>query len=591
MKTATRPDDLEILGHRLQEGLQTKLSPLAAVRVQCQLEDAKLVILVQHPPDVKPDTQQTFQCLEQIVLGDYRSLSRRVQIYLRVAGQKQPYACYSFDVEAMGEVPLAEGRDAAEIADEETEADSPPQVEKPPIPHPWDEPIPESEPVAEAQPPEAPIPKAKPSKMSLLPTVVAGVGLSAVIFLGTLYVLTRPCTIGECRAIPEAEQLSQQSIERLQNPSSGKEVLEAQEQLHDAIDLLAAIPFWSKHHGQAQERLADYRAQAERVEDMVAALQTAARAAYASQNPPHPPAQWSEVQSLWREAITRLEQLPEDSNLQPLAQRKLKEYQNKLEEINQRIVKEQEANQNLEAAKEAALIARARQGVAQELSHWQLVHATWLTALNRLERIPQGTMAYEEAQALTADYRNQAASTRDRKTKEQIAANAYEQGVRLAQYAQAAQNKGQWSAAVIHWDEALTYASQIPSDTYYSPKAKKMVESYAQALQQAQAGLQVATRIQEARRDLNQACYGATPVCSYAINNNVIQVQLSPTYVQAVRQTAINSQLSRNSEAHAGIVNHVLRLEEVLEAIANNAQIPLEVYTSDGVLLESHQPG
>jgi hypothetical protein len=61
--------------------------------------------------------------------------------------------------------------------------------------------------------------------------------------------------------------------------------------------------------------------------------------------------------------------------------------------------------------------------------------------------------------------------------------------------------------------------------------------------------------------------------------------------VQTVRQTAINAQLSRNSDAHAGIVDHVLKLEEGLETISNNAQIRLEVYTSDGVLLESHQPG
>jgi hypothetical protein len=589
MKTATRPDDLEILGQRLREGLQTKPLQIAAVQVRCQLKDEKLVILAQHPPDVKPDAQQTFQYLEQTILSEYPSISDRVKIYLRVAGQQQPYACYSFEaaplVEATGDVPSVAGRDTPEMA-QSAEADSPP-----PIPHPWDEAIPESETVDREWFPEEPSPQEKPSKSSLLPTIVAGVGLSAVIFFGTLYVLTRPCTIGKCRAIPEAEQLSQQSIERLQNPSSGQEVLDAQAQLDEAIDLLAAIPFWSKHHGQAQERLADYRAQAGRVEDMVTALQTAARAAYASQNPPHPPAQWHEVQRLWREAITRLEQLPNDSNLQPLAQRKLKEYQNKLDEINQRIVKEQQASQHLEAAKEAALIARARQGVAQQLSHWQLVYATWLTALNRLKQIPQGTTAYEEAEALTAEYRTQAAGVRDRKTKEQIAANAYEQGVRLAQFAEAAQNRGQWTAAVIHWDDALTYASQIPRDTYHFPEAKAMVKSYTQALQQAQEQLQVARKIQAARQELNQTCYGANPICTYTINNNVIQVRLSPTYVQTVRQTAINAQLSRNSDAHAGIVDHVLKLEEGLETISNNAQIRLEVYTSDGVLLESHQPG
>jgi hypothetical protein len=148
----------------------------------------------------------------------------------------------------------------------------------------------------------------------------------------------------------------------------------AQEQLMEAIRMLQSIPFWSGSYGKAQEQLKVYQAQAKRVEEMVTALQTAARAAHKSENPPHPTARWVEIQGLWREAIARLEELPTNSDLQPLAQQKIKEYKQNLAAANQRLVKERNSQQRLQEAKDAALIAEARQGVAQSLENWQLVY-------------------------------------------------------------------------------------------------------------------------------------------------------------------------------------------------------------------------
>ncbi len=457
-------------------------------------------------------------------------------------------------------------------------------------PHPWDQPIPGTNFEPGNQPIDTPsVVKAK-SKRSLLPLAVAGTGLSLAVFFASLYVLTRPCAFGSCNAIPEAQELSNTSARTLQNPASGKEVLEAQQQLNQAIQILESIPLWSSSYGKAQELLKVYQAQSQQVNDMVKALKTGAQASYKSENPPHPASQWIEVQGLWRGAIAQLEDLPTDSTLKPLARRKIQQYKANLTQTNQRLLKERQAQATLQVAKDAALIAEARQGVAQSLEHWQLVYATWQMALKRLKEIPQGTTGYEEAKQLSANYVSKMASARDRKTKEQIAANAYKQGLRFAQQAKESQANNQWSVALTHWRNAVTYMNQVPSDSFYYRKAKSMAGSYKGGLKQAQGQLQTLVRLQQARSDLKQTCTEKINACSYTVNKDVIQVRLTPSYTQTVKQTALTVQARGDSTAQAGLVNHILTLGEALEAISNNARIRVEVYASDGSLIQTHMP-
>ncbi len=639
MKTATRPDDLEILGHLLQADLQSKLSQNVPVQVRCLLKGGTLVLLVQHRAGVEPDPQQTFGFLEQTILAEHQSEAEQVKIYLRVAGQKQPYAFHSFTTEplvestatatSVEEIPDAsrysapstteeiegiEGIDSNPLETEPTQSTSSSATASA-LPHPWDQPIPgvDAENVQPSEPeniaaasdepavatpgasgdalPDQTLEKKKFDR-SLLPLVATGVGVSLVVFSTSVYFLTRPCVMGPCRAIPEAQDLSQRSAQTLQKPQSGKEVLEAQQQMRTAIRILETIPMWSSKHSEAQDLIQAYAVQAERVDEMVNALKTGARASYKSENPPHPPSRWMEIQSLWREAIAQLEQLPTNSNLQPLAQQKIKAYKANLAETNRRLVKERQAQGQLNAAKEAALIAEARQGVAQSLPHWQLVYATWQTAMKGLKQIPKGTTAYEDAQQLSAQYLPKMASARDRKTEEQIAANAYSQGLRLAQLAQNSQVNNQWSTALNQWRNALTYVNQVPNGTFYYSKARLLANSYTNALKQTQGQLQLVIKLQQVRNDLNQTCSGKAKaqVCNFTLNYNVIKVRLTPTYVQLVKQTALNAQVTRDSQVQSGLVNHVLTLGQALEAISDNSRIPMQVYGPDGSLIKEHLP-
>lgn len=603
MKTATRPNDLVVLGHLLQAALQAKLSENVPVQVRCLDKDGTLIIVVQHPVDIVLNPQQTFGFLEQMILSEHPDVSPQVQMHLRVAGIKQGYASHSFltpSAEASKTSNLTEsvplGRPmpppTPAMASHTTETQTP-QTETPldSEPHPWDQPIAGNTEAPHQEKPEDSPTALKPnSKRGMLPLIMAGAGLSVLIFSGTLYFLSRPCVIGSCQVMSEAEALNQKSTTILQKPQSGKEILEAQQQLEGAIQLLESIPPWSSQHGKAQELIKSYKTQAERVSTMVGALKTAARAAYKSDNPPHPPFLWTEIQGMWREAIGQLEQLPTNSNLQPVAQEKIKTYQTNLEQTNQRLSKERQAQAYLQSAKDAALIADARQGVAQSLEHWQSVYSSWQWAMNRLKQIPKGTTAYQEAQQLTAQFLPKVASARDRKTQEQIAANAYNQGLRMAQRAKDSQVSNQLSQAVANWRNALSFVNQVSINTYYYGKAQALASTYAVALKQTQAQLQLSMKFQQARRDLSQTCYGKTKACVYTIDNNLIKVRLSPAYLQTVRQTAFTAQTKGDTNAQTGVVNHILTLGEALEAISDNARIPLEVYAPDGNIIQSHNP-
>jgi tetratricopeptide (TPR) repeat protein len=621
MKTGTRPDTLELLGHLLQAGLQAELSEHIPVQVRCLLKEGTLVVLVQHRASVEPEPQQIFEFLEQEILAEPESVSNQVKIYLRVAGQKRAYASYSFaiepsvestatstSVEQKLEPPILDSSSADEDLDSqrvkpESILESETSITHLALPHPWDVPGSESEaenqaettpdasPEDEIPPQETAISGKKRFNSSVIPLIVTGIGVSLVVFTGSLYLLTRPCVIGSCRTISEAQELRQRSANTLQSPESGKAVLEAQQQLKDAIRMLQSIPVWSGYHGEAQQLIKEYQAQSERVDEMVQALKTGARAAYKSENPPHSVSRWIEIQSLWREAIVQLEQLPTKSNLQPLAQQKIKEYKANLAIANQRMFKERQAQDTLKAAKEAALFAEARQGVAQSLAHWQLVYATWQTAMKRLKQIPQGTTAYEEGKQLSALYLPKMASARDRKMEEQIATNAYNQGLRLAQRAQTAQAGNQWPAALNHWRNALTYVNQVPSGTFYYGKAQSLVNSYTSALNQAQGEVQIAIKLQQIGNDLKQTCSGKAQVCTYTLDKNVIRVRLTPTYVQLVRQVAVNAQTNRDANIQSSLVNHILTLGQALETISNNARIPLQLYDPDGSLIKENTPG
>ena len=606
MPTIARESELQVLGRILQNRLQSAKHEHIPFQVRCATPQEALIILTQHPPDFAPDAQQTFREIEQTLKTLRPEFANQVQLYLRIAGQKQPYAFHSFTVESpvlstvtadsvdegvvfdTAGVPSGVKASATQSSLGDTDATD---VEEPPA-------IAESssgaedEPVSPAVPPEGSKGKALPLVTKLrqlpLPLLVAGAGVGLLAFILPFYALTRPCVVGPCVALTDAKQLSQEAAVSLQKPKSGQEILEAREKQQEAIRLLETIPFWSLSYQEAQNQLKDDSQQAQLLEQLVTGLSKGSTAAQRSQNPPHSVAEWGEIQQMWREAIALLEPVPRNSTVYQLAQQKIKEYRVNLAAINWRLNAERKALQDLDAAKEALKVAEARQGVAQSLTDWRLVETSWDMGMNRLKGIPVGTTARAEAQQMIAAYLPKLANARDRKNREQMAINNYKMAQNLARNAKNTEQLNQWTLTVLNWRNAIVNLQKIPRGTFVYNQADSLLNSYKEALRQAEIKLSYANLLQKARNDLNRTCTGAPKVCDYTVTDRGIRVQLTPAYMQMVVQTTNTAKQRGDFTAQQGIATHLRTLGDALEAISDNARVPLQLYTPDGALINSY---
>ena len=615
MESATGQGDLQRLARQLQTSL-IALPNTTLMQVQCVVRQEKLMVLGQHPPDEKPEPSAIFGVLEQTLQTLLPTLVQEFmlgqdnapidgKLYLRLLGQRQPYAAHSvrlaapvrerptidkpFDDEQfqpLAEPAIAEhslNRDLERPADAATDQSEPIQREAifneassdtdfsalMPLSLEQDIPVDRV---------EQPLP---PARSSLLPWLMAGVGVSLLCFGTGLWVMSRPCMFGACEPLQTAQTLSQQSMQAMQTAQTGQDLQRVQQQLTEAKRRLDDIPAWSSHHQEAQALQQTYQSQLQLLDQVLVAENKADTATQKGQTLPQSTASLQATQTLWREAIAQLQTVPQTSTLYAFAQRRLSVYDANLAANGKFTTVEQQAQKKLVTAKETANVAEARQGIARTPDNWQLAQVTWQVAINTLKQIPASATSYAEAQQLLSDYQPKLTTARDRATQEQIAQKAFTQALALAQKAEIAQRNNQWSQAVTNWREALTNVKQVPNNTAYSEPAQPLVASYSNALKQADAQLQLAAAMQRTQSDLNRLCAGSPRMCSYTIANNLIRVQFTPSYERKLR-TAFMVGQAGDRGALGGAVNHIETLQTALQTIADNAGLPLEVYNADG---------
>ena len=392
-----------------------------------------------------------------------------------------------------------------------------------------------------------------------LPKMVLGAGLSLATLM-IAYGLTRPCVIGTCPEMAQAKQLAQQSLADLTTTSP--------QPLMESIQILQSIPWWSRYWAEADTLRQRYQFKLNELEIIIAAHQSAAKATKVD-----PSVSAATAIQFWQAAIAYLQQIPRASEFSPQAQSQIQEYQ-------KRLTDEQAAHQRLKAAQEAALIAQTREREAQSLFDWQLVEATWKTAIARLN-VPTTTTAYQEAQPLLTEYQSQLATAGKRKNQEQTASDRYSQATRQAQLAKESEAINQWTTAVSHWDKALETIKQVPEKTFYSPQAQPLINLYTQALDEAKAQLRT-------RSDLANICSGE-PKCHYVITDSEIKVHLSSAYLQKIRQTALQAKVQNSAQAQMSLLDHIASLEQGLETVSRNTGIPVKVYNSQGAALITYR--
>ena len=627
MTVAERQSNAQILEVKLQKYLQAAGFKNLPLYISCDFRDESLTVVGEHPRSLVLKAKPTFAVLEAAILEIEPESIQQIGLCLKITGQKQPYAFHSFtmhhpvlsrpktvQVFKKTEIPAAEtgivlaqnAADTADVAEDvllETDVKNAGVDEYFPD---FSESSSNSDPIAfkiaaipadiadnpfDVLDMEAVTVAQKPKQSPFAMLAAAGmVSAAAVILAGGYYLLSRPCVIGECTALANAKQLSENSAKTLKISKVANSPEEAQQQLKQAIDLLEPIPSWSIHRGEAQSALENYRQQSQNVNSAIDAARLARSAAQKTQNPPYSAESGKEAQSLWQSAIAQLGEIPTNSPVYPFAQRKTKEYRKNLASGNRLLSTEKQAEKTLIEAKSTAQIAEAREAVATTAETWAQVQAGWEKSLAILSEIPSSTQSYQQGKLLGPKYETKLSQARERKNVEGISENAYTQAVTLAAEAQIFEGKNGWFKASEYWRRALSYAEQVPAATSYSQKAKPLIDSYTKSLQQAEVRLQEERNLQKARTDLDKTCKGKPKICDYTVSKGLIAVQMTPDYVQKLQQTFIQANNNNAVKTRQAVEKHVETLQKALEAIAENAKIPMQVYDGEGKRIASHEP-
>lgn len=409
------------------------------------------------------------------------------------------------------------------------------------------------------------------------------VGVTAIGMTGAVYTLTRPCVIGACPQIGTAQELGEKSSEMMQQAESWQDLERASTYLDQAVETLEPIPMWSGYASEARSLLTAYSAEWLMVEALLDVEEVANVASRTSQEPLYSLTDWERVRSLWQQAISQLSDIPSDSDLYAFSREQLRNYRQRMAWVEQQISLEENARASLDKAKQAAQLAEARQGSAQSLENWQFARVTWIVALDRLQLVPEDTLAFLETEPLTKSYQTSLDAVTRRVERERVAQQLLTQAEQQARIAQVAERRLDWQQAVSDWTKAIAAVEEIEDGTSHHPKAEDLQETYRQSLSTAKEKLLISERIQ---MELEKTCIGEIRICNLLSVGAVVKVGLDDGYVRAIDA----ARSSGNNSIQAVVTDHQLILRRALEFIANEYDLPVEVYNPENTLLERHSP-
>jgi len=596
METTIQQEDLQLLGHILQERLLAEIPFCPIFEVKCTVKNDELMILTQHPPDVTADKQKIFSVLEEALQWQPSYQKYKVQFFLRILGNKLPYAQYNLS-------PLLEAPRDNDVPKQETVVTT--EIDDQDDTEPRDAFVylttdsPRSEIILtdeiegeEAFDPLAGMPDLLVSK-GRFPRREVLIGIAVVgslVVAGSSYLLTRPCAISECQEIRTAEQLKTQFGQLARSAKSEKDLLKVEEQLDTAITGLGEVPQWSSYSQTAGELSSNLSGQSEKIQLVVKTLHSASLVQQKTQTVAKDLAELKARENLWQKIIAPLEQIKPNSELYGFVQVNLSSYRLSLQQVTQQLLQEEQWLKKLTLAKSLAREATKKQTTAATSNDWQQLESNWQSVVNTLKSIPQGSIGYQEAQTLLADYEPDLITARDRATREQLAAKTYQQALSTANQAQVYSKHNQLQAAVVSWDQALQGAKQVPSDSLYYSKAQLLIGQYSSALKHTQEQLQIADRRRQAHLDLETTCTnGGTQFCTFTINSQGITVHLTPEYDQALQNSLINS--SSPQPNSVDIKTHYENLRQALAVISDNTNLPLVLYDSSSNKMYTRTPG
>ncbi len=600
MQVAVIEEDLQLIEQILQEQLRAEIPSGEYFQVKCAVKNDQLMILTQHPQGVSADTENMFVLLEEALQSLLNHHGQQVEIFLRIAGVKLPYAKHSLilqasetKVEEVGnyEVPSENEKAIGGVAEQEKLDNFSPfttsdmlmnEQSSVNIPD-------ESEDQHFDLMADAPdlsyyttLKSRRPIKTMMLGIVVAAIAVLG----GVSYLLTRPCVMSECQEIQTAENLHKSWQRLIKTSKSESEFTTIQQQLVEATTALKTIPSWSSRYQEADTLATNLSRHSETINKIIKAFGVVSLATQKSQTPVNTLEELKARQNLWRQAIAPLETISTSNELYGWVQPRLAIYRAKLRTVNQQLQVEDKWLKKITAAKNVANVAIQQETTAKTLPELQKVQSTWQVAINALTIIPKTSSVYSEVEKLLIEYKPKLVAARDRTTKLQLAAKTYQQAIENAEQAKRYEKQNQWQAAVTYWNQALNTINQVKQDSLYYTQAQTLLQTYSTSLKQAETKLQVVNSLQQTQTDLEKTCSGQVRVCDYTINDREIIVRITPEYEQA-----LNSSLNQaDQNTVTNITNHLQSLQQALDVISDNANLAVIVFDAQGSQIHGHIP-
>jgi hypothetical protein len=329
---------------------------------------------------------------------------------------------------------------------------------------------------------------------------------------------------------------------------------------------------------RAQTLLAEYQTHLQILTQLLQSQEKAHQAHQQLKQAPLSVQQWQKVRQLSQEAIALLSTTPHQSSFFSLAQTQLRQADIYLRVAEQRLEAEQKALALLKSAQVAA-----RRDKAQSLGDWNLVVASWQTAVDRAREVDIDTTSFPRSRQQLEAYLFYFVKAQARHKQEAKAENYLKKAKELAIAADECQENQEWALAISQWSKAIAYLQQVSPQTFGYASAQVLATQYLLALNQAKNRLKIS-------EDLDNTCQQKDTICNYEIRANKIEITLTKLYSQKVRQTALIAQAQTDTKTQIDLLNYLTQLENRLQIISNKALKPLEVYNSDRVLLTRYEP-
>ena len=540
---------------KLEQILATRLNKnsnfVSPLQVTCSKEDDKLVIIVQYPEEVISQPRQLFRIIRNTIKE--QDIADDISIYLEVNGNNQWEFSTQINISSPKKYPLALNSSEYEYTDNN-----------------YHESI-----------------FTTPKKRTNLPLIWSTIIVIIFGVISLAYIFSRPCVINKCLLIPETKEFVDESLYLLDENNKNISLEDIIANLKQAVENLKAIPSWSKDYSQAQELINNYQIQIDQLNQGLKAIELANEATTITKNSPLSIKQWQEVLKLWQESINILETLNQQDK-HSFFEHKKQEYQANIDTVKAKIQQEKDNRKYLLGAKDAAKLAELRQANAQSLMNLQLVEASWKTAIKRLENISKETNIAQEKQELLTTYLPKFVEVKKRRQQEESAIDLYNQALEEAKLAQQQKMNDQLSRSVVAWQSAIELLKKVPSQTFQSAQANKLLKTYERELSKTEAWLQTKLVIEQVKNDLVTICADNPKICNFSVNSNLIKVFLTTQYINIIDQ--INKQSNSNNINNLEkIKNHIIQLEKNFKYISLKYLIPLEVYHPNGNLIIKYE--